>query len=156
VEVPGEITYRHMVLRAVSAVCKVAIERVCGRYAPAGALTDQVVSAVGEAFNNIVIHCYRNRASDIVRLRMKIQDNVLHLTVEDFGRSFDPVNAPLPDLEAMPESGLGIFIMRSMMDEVSYQPGQPNVLTLSKRIQDCPAGLPMILGRRTAHGLLHE
>jgi serine/threonine-protein kinase RsbW len=156
VEVPGEIAYRHVVLRAVAALCKVASERVSGRRAPAGALTQQVVSAVGEAFNNIVLHCYRDRESDIVRVRMRIQANILHVTVEDFGSSFDPATAPLPDLEALPESGLGIFIMRSLMDEVSYRPGRPNVLTLSKRIQECPAGLPKISGRRTTDGLLHD
>jgi hypothetical protein len=29
-------------------------------------------------------------------------------------------------------------------------------LTLSKRIQECPAGLPKISGRRTTDGLLHD
>jgi serine/threonine-protein kinase RsbW len=156
VEVPGEITYRHVVLRAVAAVCKVAIKRVCGRDALACGFTHHVVSAVGEAFNNIAVHCYRDRPLDIVRIAMTIERDRLVLTLEDFGASFDPLTARLPDLESLPESGLGVFIIRSLMDEVRYRPGKPNQLIMSKRIRECPAGLPNIEGRRTRDGLLHK
>jgi serine/threonine-protein kinase RsbW len=156
VEAPGEIAYRYVILRAVAAVCKVAITRVCGRRVPADGFTHQVVSAVGEAFNNIALHCYRDRSPDIIRVRMAIEASVLRLTIEDYGASFDPLTARVPDLDALPESGLGIFIMRSLMDEVTYQPGRPNVLNLSKRIRECPAGLPKVSGKRTTHGLLNE
>jgi serine/threonine-protein kinase RsbW len=156
VETPGEIAYRYVILRAVAAACKVAITRVCGRRVSAEGFTHQVVSAVGEAFNNIALHCYRDRPSDIVRVRMTIEAGVMRLTIEDYGASFDPLTAQVPDLDALPESGLGIYIMRSLMDEVTYQPGRPNVLNLSKRICECPGELPKVSGKRTTHGLLHE
>ena len=156
VEAPGEIAYRHVILRAAAAVCKLAITRVCGRRAPADGFSNQVVSAVGEAFNNIALHSYRDRPSDVVRLRMTIEDRVLHLIMEDYGVSFDPLTACVPDLAALPESGMGIFIIRSLMDEVTYQPGRPNVLSLSKRICEGPAGLPRVSGKRTMNGLLNE
>ena len=35
-------------------------------------------------------------------------------------------------LDALPESGLGLFIIRSFMDEVKYVPGSPNVLSMTK------------------------
>jgi serine/threonine-protein kinase RsbW len=156
VEAPGEIAYRYVVLRAVAAVCKVAISDVCGRSVPADGFTDQVVSAVGEAFNNIALHCYRGCPSDIVRVRMTIESDVLRLMIEDYGASFDPLAARLPDLDAIPESGLGVFIMRSFMDDVTYRPGRPNVLSLRKRIRECPAGLPGLSGKGTKNGLLHD
>ena len=156
VEVPSEIAYRHVVLRAVEAVCKIAIVRACGDKTPADGFTHQVVSAVGEGFNNIVLHCYPERAADIVRVQMKIQADGLQISMEDFGASFDPASAPVPELDAMPESGLGIFIMRSFMDEVKYRAGRPNVLILSKRIHGCSEVLPRISGRRTSDGLLHK
>ena len=137
VETPGEIAYRHVVVRAAGAVCKLAVTRACGHCAPADGFSHQVVSAVGEAFNNIALHSYRDRPSDIVRLRMTIEPRVLHLTMEDYGAGFDPLTAVVPDLEALPESGLGIFIMRSLMDQVTYQRGRPNVLSLSKWIGEC-------------------
>jgi serine/threonine-protein kinase RsbW len=39
---------------------------------------------------------------------------------------------PNPDLDSLPESGLGIFIMRSCMDDVTYVSGAPNVLSMTK------------------------
>lgn len=156
VEAPGEIAYRHVILRAAAAVCKLAVTRACGRRAPADGFSHQVVSAVGEAFNNIALHSYHDRQADIVRLRMTIEPSVLHLIMEDYGAGFDPFTARVPDLEALPESGLGIFIIRSLMDEVTYQQGRPNVLSLSKRIRECPSELPRVSGKRTKNGLLNR
>ncbi|MGB8296217.1 MAG: ATP-binding protein [Polyangia bacterium] len=156
VEAPGEVAYRYVILRAVAAVCKIAFSDVCGRDVPAEGFTNQVISAVGEAFNNIALHCYPDRPSNIVRVRMLIDSGILRLTIEDCGASFDPFTARLPNLEALPESGLGIYIMRSLMDEVTYQPGRPNVLTLSKKIRECPAGLPILSGKGARDGFFHE
>jgi serine/threonine-protein kinase RsbW len=54
----------------------------------------------------------------------------------DFGNRFDPAAQTLPDLDALPESNMGLFIVRSCVDEFSYVPGNPpkfpNVLTLKK------------------------
>jgi serine/threonine-protein kinase RsbW len=134
VETPGEIGYRNVILRAVAAVCKVATAAVRGRCAPADGFSEQVLSAVGEAVNNITLHGYRDRPSDIIRARMRIDGGVLRLAIEDYGASFDPLSVRLPDLDALPESGLGIYIIRCLMDEVSYESGRPNVLSLAKRI----------------------
>ena len=156
VEAPGELAYRYVILRAVAAVCKIAFSDVCGRNTPAEGFTSQVISAVGEAFNNIALHCYRDRPSSVVRVRMLIDSGVLRLTIEDCGASFDPFTARLPNFDALPESGLGIYIIRSLMDEVTYKPGRPNVLSLSKKIRECPAGLPMLSGKGTKDGFPHE
>jgi anti-sigma regulatory factor (Ser/Thr protein kinase) len=44
----------------------------------------------------------------------------------------------MPDLDALPESGLGLFIMRSFMG-VTYRRGRPNLLKLSKKMPERPA-----------------
>jgi serine/threonine-protein kinase RsbW len=51
----------------------------------------------------------------------------------DTGQSFDPDTIGPPELDELPEGGMGLFIMRSFMDEVDYHPGPPNVLRLKKR-----------------------
>jgi serine/threonine-protein kinase RsbW len=38
-----------------------------------------------------------------------------------------------PDLEALPESGMGVFMIQSLVDDVNYKCGPPNVLSLIKR-----------------------
>ena len=156
VEAPGDISYRNVILRAVAAACKAAFAGVCGREAPVDEFMNHVLSAVGEAFNNIAFHCYRDRSSDIARVRMTMDSTAVHLRIEDYGRSFDPLSTCLPDLDALPESGLGIYIMRSLMDEVTYQAGCPNVLNLSKNIPDCPGGPAGRAGKGATSAVLHQ
>ena len=112
----------------------------------------QVVSAVGEAFNNIVLHGYANRqtaerapeqvqrqqvqrqAVQIGSIDLRIQTRRGHIRIElrDWGSGFDPTRVPPPAFDTLPESGLGLFIMQSFM-EMAYRQGRPNLLTLSKR-----------------------
>lgn len=97
----------------------------------------QVVTAVGEAFNNIVLHSYAGRDDGVVEMDIKTQPDQICIEFRDWGDSFDPDSVPLPDLENLPESGLGIFIIKTLM-EISYAPGRPNVLTLSKTLNAKP------------------
>jgi anti-sigma B factor antagonist len=55
----------------------------------------------------------------------------------DQGVPFELAAIPPPRLEALPESGLGVHIIRSSVDHVSYEPGRagaPNVLSLTKHV----------------------
>jgi serine/threonine-protein kinase RsbW len=104
----------------------------------------QVVSAVGEAFNNIVLHGYAARRAPArqapeqreqtgsIDLRIQTRRGHIRIELRDWGSGFDPTEVPPPSFDTLPESGLGLFIMRSFM-EMAYRPGRPNLLTLSKR-----------------------
>lgn len=100
----------------------------------------QVVSAVGEAFNNIVLHGYANPQAreqfgeQQARIDLRIQTRRGHIRIElrDWGSGFDPKRVPLPTFDTLPESGLGLYIVQSFMD-MTYRSGRPNLLTLSKR-----------------------
>ena len=131
-EVPGLITFRDVLLRTTSAASKLVS---AGMGAGEQTFSAHVVSAVGEAFNNIALHGYKGRQPDIVRLSIELGRGFLRVTMEDFGHGFDPNDAVQPDLESLPEAGLGVFIMKAFMDEISYAHGRPNVLTLLKRIE---------------------
>jgi serine/threonine-protein kinase RsbW len=132
-EVPGVIRYRDLVLRAVSAACKVGAQESGVDGEVAQELSVAIISAVGEAFNNIALHGYAGREPGFIRLEMDVEAEGVRVRLEDQGRSFDPASAASPDLDSLPESGMGVFILRSMMDEVTYVPGAPNTLTLFKR-----------------------
>jgi len=63
----------------------------------------------------------------------------LTLTVEDDGPGFDPLSLPSPNLSASvaerPVGGLGVFLVRRMMDTVSYaRVAGRNQLRMSKRV----------------------
>ncbi len=131
-EVPGKVEYRNVVVRAVSIACKLAIPAghhpgTCG-----DDLRIALVSAVGEAYNNIASHGYAGRKAGWVQLRIVRRLRRLRVELRDTGASFDPTQVPPPDLASLPESGLGIFVMRAMVDELSYVPGCPNLLILVK------------------------
>jgi serine/threonine-protein kinase RsbW len=133
----GRVQHRDIVLRAVSAACKL----VKPHPGEASLDTDwndfrmQVVTAVSEAFNNIVLHAYAGREDGIIEMNIRTRRNHISVELRDFGDSFDPEKVPAPDLDGLPESGLGMFIIKELM-QVSYRPGRPNVLVLSKRLHD--------------------
>ena len=128
----GILEHRDVALRAVSAACKLVTPDPEG-----GAWNDfqiQVVSAVGEAFNNVVLHGYADQAGTI-ELRIQTGRGRIQVELRDWGASFDPGTVPAPQLDDLPESGLGLYIMQSFMD-IAYRPGRPNILTMVKRLED--------------------
>jgi serine/threonine-protein kinase RsbW len=131
-EVQGILEHRDVALRTVSAACRLPFR---------GAREDRfqefrshVVSAVGEAFNNIAIHGYKGRTPGVVEIEVAATPDQLSIELRDYGQSYDPEATPAPDLDSLPESGLGVFIMKSFMDRVEYTPGAPNVLKLTKMV----------------------
>ncbi len=135
IKLPGTLKYRDLAVRAVSSACKLV--------APLSSMlhrefADHVVSAFAEAYNNAALHSYRGRAPG--NIEIEIDDGqwqgtqAMIIRMRDFGNSFDLAQVPTPDLDSLPESGLGIFIIKSFMDDVSYQAGAPNILSMTKRI----------------------
>lgn len=138
--VPGVLLYRDVAVRVVGSAAKIL--------GPAGALgrasapdlgdefASQVVSAFGEAFNNLAIHGYRDVPSGRIDLEITgsrdESGGELVVRIRDTGRVFDPrSHLEVPDAE--PERGMGLFIIRNFIDEIGYESGPPNVLTLRKR-----------------------
>jgi serine/threonine-protein kinase RsbW len=132
---PGTLRYRDLAVRVVGAACK-----LMGAGEDSGPVRinrdfdHQIISAFGEAFNNVAIHSYRGHAPGEVEVEVELGTSHVTVRLRDWGRSFAIDNVPLPDLDAMPESGLGLFIIRSFMDEVNYRPGSPNVLSMTKHL----------------------
>jgi len=142
--VPGSLRYRDVVLRVVTSSCKLvrSMAMVKQEAGPESHdFEDKVVSAVGEAFNNVAIHAYRDVSPGPVELEIEVSADGITLQMSDSGRAFEPALEVQrqPDLASLPESHMGLFIMRSCMDKVTYRPGRspavPNLLTLTKRFQ---------------------
>jgi len=98
---------------------------------------DKIVSAVGEAFNNIVLHGYAGSHRGEVVMEIEVSDSAMTVRLLDTGKGFDPLSEPEPDLDSLPASQLGLYIMRKCVDDVTYRlgvPPSPNVLTLTKRL----------------------
>ena len=98
----------------------------------------EMVSAFSEIFNNIAIHGHKDSEGEI-ELEIEPIENGVRMTVRDNGVSFTPADQAEPDLDALPEGGMGLFIVRSFVDEFDYAPGEPNTLVLTKYFAAEPA-----------------
>ena len=127
----GLLEHRDVALRAVSAACKLVTRRP--QRPEWNEFRMHVVSAVGEAFNNIVLHGYAGKNDGVIEMEIKTDPDRIVIELRDYGESFDLDAVATPNLDLLPESGLGIFIMRAFMS-IRYRPGRPNVLTLSKSL----------------------
>ena len=119
------------------------IREFVGKIARQGGFSDKdiynIQLATDEAASNIIEHAYQNNPEEVLELSCGVQGNVIKIVLIDHGKSFDPSEVPLPDLEAdlsdRKIGGLGIFLMRKLMDEIDYRqgPNQSNILTMTKR-----------------------
>jgi serine/threonine-protein kinase RsbW len=80
--------------------------------------------ALEEIFMNVVMHGSTGGARRQVEVSLAMTPEGLTVTVEDDGPGFDPLSLPSPDVTAglaeRPVGGLGVYLVRQMMDSVSY------------------------------------
>ncbi len=99
----------------------------------------EVQTAVDEACTNIMLHAYSSKGS-VISISCELQDKGFIITIRDNGRHFDPTSVPPPDLEAALEErrvgGLGVHLMRKLMDDVTYafDAEKGNELIMRKRL----------------------
>ena len=119
------------------------IREFVGAIARDGGFSDKDVYniqlATDEAASNIIEHAYEKITDGVLELSCGVRDELITIVLTDHGESFDPSEIPLPDLKAdlsdRKIGGLGIFLMRKLMDEVHYEAktDKSNVLTMTKR-----------------------
>lgn len=143
-KVPCSLQYRDLAMRTVAAACKIARPRRATDTAPTDLeFDDQVVTSFGEAFTNVVKHGADGAPAPDVEIEIEAHPDRLTIRLMDYGKPFDLAAVPAPDLDRLPESGLGVHILKSWMDDVSYQRGNgaaqggsANVLSMTKRLGD--------------------
>ncbi len=95
--------------------------------------------AADEAASNIIEHAYEGVSNGVIEIGCEVKNGTLTITMHDHGRTFDPGRVAPPnikaDLSERKIGGLGIYLMRKLMDDVRYEsiPGKGNRLTLQKR-----------------------
>ena len=81
--------------------------------------------AVDEACTNIISHGYADLDPGSIILDLDIDPDKLIVTLTDFGHSFEPSSAPIPDIDAPIEErelgGFGLFFIQQSVDEMDYQ-----------------------------------
>lgn len=118
------------------------IREYVGEKARAAGFSDKDVYSIqlaaDEAASNIIEHAYAGYSNASFELNCEFSNNQLVITLLDHGKTFDPSSVPQPDVKAdlsdRKIGGLGIYLMRKLMDEVRYEiTDAGNLLTLVKR-----------------------
>ena len=98
----------------------------------------QIQTAVDEACTNIMMYAYPQKNGKMVISCIKEGKQVM-IIIEDWGKSWDPNTVQKPDLNSdlheRKIGGLGIHIIKTFMDQVTYQrESEKNILTMTKII----------------------
>jgi serine phosphatase RsbU (regulator of sigma subunit)/anti-sigma regulatory factor (Ser/Thr protein kinase) len=136
------------------------IEHVGRKYKYTDKITNSFKLVIEEACTNIIRHGYRDIKGGEITLKAIIRRQSLMIVIIDQGISFDPRQAATPDLQKYiqigKKGGLGIFMMRKLMDDVQYNiTSRGNELRLTKQRESIPNAMPVAwwegLTMRTRH-----
>ena len=98
---------------------------------------DDIVMAVDEACQNIIRHGYGGDCDAGIELRIERRGDELRFGLRDHAPPVDPERCEPRDLEDVRPGGLGLHLMREVMDECRYEhpeAGEGNLLLMTKRI----------------------
>ncbi len=95
--------------------------------------------ALEEAVTNVILYAYPEGSDGLVDIEAIVSKEKLKFVISDSGKEFDPTAAPEADVtlgvEDRPIGGLGIYLVRKIMDSVSYERTDgKNVLSMIKKL----------------------
>ena len=119
------------------------IREFVAKVAREGGFTDKAIYslqlAADEAASNIIEHAYDGISNGQLDITCYMKGDTLIITMRDTGKPFDPSKVKQPNLKAdlsdRQIGGLGVYLMRKLMDDVSYVSNSKmgNLLTMTKR-----------------------
>jgi phosphoserine phosphatase RsbU/P len=114
-----------------------------GEFAAGHQLTPSVLYdlnlALEEAVNNIISHGYSDHREHEILVRIRVESGEVIAELKDDARAFNPLTAPEADvttpLDEKTAGGLGIHLMRKLMDGIEYQRLEDgNLLIMKKKL----------------------
>ncbi len=83
----------------------------------------RLLVATTEAVNNAIIHGNKSNPKKVVHVSCELIAHMLTMTVRDSGKGFDPGSLanPLEEENLLKESGRGIFLIKSLVDNVEFR-----------------------------------
>jgi sigma-B regulation protein RsbU (phosphoserine phosphatase) len=137
-----DITERHLILHNdIQQIPQLAefVENVADIAHLDVGLTMSLNLALEEAVSNVIMYAYPKGADGLVDIEAIIRKEMLEFVITDSGTPFDPTVAPEADvslsLEDRPIGGLGIFLVKNIMDTVNYERTDgKNILKMTKKL----------------------
>lgn len=124
---------------ANEAVVRTAVACFAAQLDPTLDELGDIKTAVSEAVTNAIVHAYPDALGKIQVKACILEDNVLEITVRDWGRGIDDVaqaREPLYTTGGEERSGMGFTIMESFMDKLRVRSvrGRGTTVTMTRRI----------------------
>jgi serine/threonine-protein kinase RsbW len=96
--------------------------------------------ALEEIVTNVISYGFKDREEHRIRIGLCLERGELRAEVEDDGKAFNPLEVTSPDTERplteRPAGGLGVHLVRNLMDEITYQRQQGrNVLVMKRKVE---------------------
>jgi anti-sigma regulatory factor (Ser/Thr protein kinase) len=102
---------------------------------------NQTIIAVDEACSNIIRYAYDGKTDQLMIITACLLENGIQIMLRDFGKKADEDFIKPRDLDDIRPGGLGVHLIRSTMDSVSYANLEHgNRLTLTKYNRSVHAG----------------
>lgn len=94
-----------------------------------------------EIISNIINYGYEDGGDHDIKVFLALINGELVVEITDGGKAFDPLANPEPrldiPLEERPIGGLGIYLVKHLVDEIRYKrEGNSNILSFRKKIHD--------------------
>ncbi len=108
-------------------VVRTAVEEFSGQNGFPQVQSHQIGLAVNEALANVIEHGYEGNMSQLINIVVEMLDGDrlpgkgIRIIIRDFGRQVDPECIKSRDLNEIRPGGLGVHIMKTVMDEVVYR-----------------------------------
>ena len=121
------------------------VNQVFEEFATKEGLPDRVRRSIklvfDELLNNIITYAFSDDDDDVHDLEVRVESTstAISVSISDDGHPFDPLALEAPDvslpIDERKIGGLGIHLVRQMMDEVSYvRRDERNVVVLTKKL----------------------
>ncbi|MGR9106414.1 MAG: ATP-binding protein [Gammaproteobacteria bacterium] len=89
-----------------------------------------------EAMANAIEHASNGSGNRGIKISIHIHGDELCIRVKDRGKGFDLTTVPAPDLDNPTGGGLGLFLIKTLMDTVQYYPARSgNILEMRKHLR---------------------
>lgn len=116
------------------------IEEIGDEFSLAPDLVFNLTLVMEEAVVNVINYAYPKEEHEKIYVSARLHGGSIIMVIADNGKEFDPTLAPEADItlsaEERPIGGLGIFLIRNIMNEVKYERIEgKNILTLEKKLQ---------------------
>jgi stage II sporulation protein AB (anti-sigma F factor) len=114
-------------------------EVLTAQRAPENVISD-IVLAASEAVTNAIVHGYPETRSGAVDVAIRVTAGSVELTIRDYGDGFGGKPYAPPDTTAAHEGGYGVYLVHSLMDEVTLRPLVKGMELQMKKLFNTSAG----------------